>query len=124
MSRLTRYQLYSCPTCSTVYKHPLWGSISVHVPRSINPKLARVCTQCGFQAPLDGWIEQGTVETCTPEEKERRSAALLYSLGMGPQPILEMKTFLQRVRQFWLGAPKPLNPSEQYPQIKIADTED
>lgn len=121
MTRLSRYQLFACPTCNTIYKHPLWGSVSVYVPRSTNPKLMRVCTKCGFQAPLDGWNEQGTVETCTPDEKERRNEALMYSLGMGPKPTPELKTFFQRMRAFWLGAPKPIDQSAQYPQIKIAD---
>ena len=121
MTRLARYQLYSCPACSTVYKHPLWGSISVHVPRSVNPKLDRVCVKCDFQAPLDGWYELGTVERFTPEEQARRTAALLYSLNAGPKPVPQKTTVLQRFREFWLGAPKPVDPSEPYPLIKIVN---
>ncbi len=121
MTRLARYQLYSCPACGTVYKHPLWGSISVHVPRSKNPKLDRACVKCGFQAPLGGWNELGTVELFTPEEQARRTAALLYSLNAGPKPAPHKITVFQRFREFWFGAPKPVDPSEHYPLIKIVD---
>ncbi len=121
MTRLAYYQLYACPSCYTIYKHPLWASVSIHVPQNINTKLDRVCTKCGFQAPLDDWTEQGTVETCTLEEKERRYAALMNSFGMDTKPTHDKKTFLQRVREFWLGKQKPIDPSSQYPQIKIAD---
>ena len=74
MTRLAHYQLYSCPLCETVYKHPLWASVSIYVPESVNPYLARVCQKCEFQAPLDGWTEAGIVQRYTPEELERRGA--------------------------------------------------
>ncbi len=124
MTRLARYQLYACPSCGTVYKHPLWGSFSVHFPRTIASNLDRVCVKCGFQAPLEGWAEQGTVEKLTHEEQERRSAALLFSLGLGPKPISEKRKLPQRIREFWLGSPEPVDPSEQYPLIKIANEVD
>ena len=75
MTRLAHYQLYSCPLCETVYKHPLWASVSIYIPESVNPYLARVCQKCEFQAPLDGWTEAGIVERYTPEELERRGGA-------------------------------------------------
>lgn len=93
-------------------------------PRSIDSKLDRVCVKCGFQAPLEGWAEQGTVEKLTHEEQERRSAALLFSLGLGPKPISEKRKLPQRIREFWLGSPEPVDPSEQYPLIKIANEVD
>jgi hypothetical protein len=92
------------------------------VPRSIDPKLDRVCTKCGFEAPLAGWAELGTVERFTPEEHARRTAALMYSWGLGPKPVPERKSLFQRIQYFWLGAPKPVDPSSQYPEIKIADS--
>ncbi len=121
MTRLARYQLYACPSCRSVYKHPLWASVSIHVPLSINPNLDRECVKCGFKAPLDGWTEQGTVERFTDEERERRNAALVYSLGLGPRPKSEKKTLSQRIRDFLLGPLKPVDPSEKYPLIKIVD---
>lgn len=122
MTRLARYQLYACPSCDTVYKHPLWGSISAHVPRSVNQTLDRVCTKCKFQAPLAEWSELGTVERFTADEQARRTAALLYNLSAGSKPDPETKPFFQRIRDFWLGAPKSVNPAGQYPEIKIADS--
>jgi hypothetical protein len=80
-----------------------------------------VCVKCGFKAPLDCWSKLGTVERFAPEEHAKSSAALMLSLGLGPKPLPEKKTILQRVREFWLGKPKPIDPSEKYPLIKIAD---
>lgn len=121
MTRLGRYQLYACPSCSAIYKHPLWASVSIHVPRSINPKLDRECVKCGFKAPLEGWTQLGTVERFTDEERERRNAALVYSLGLGPRPRSKEKALSQRIRNFLLGPPTPVDPSEKYPLIKIVD---
>lgn len=123
MTRIARYQLYACPACSVVYKHPLWGSVSVHIPRSINPGLERVCTKCGFRAALANWTALGTVERSTSEMQARRTAALMYSLSLGPKPTEEKKKIFQRIKEFWLGS-KPADPSEQYAEIKIADTVD
>lgn len=116
MTRLARYQLYGCPACSTVYKHPLWGSVSVHVPRSINPELDRICVKCGFQAKLDGWSALGTVERFTPEEQERRAAFWLP----GSEPPPDKRTALQKVKELLFGRASAVDPSEQYPLIKIA----
>lgn len=116
MTRLARYKLYGCPACGTVYKHPLWGSVSVHIPRSINPELDRICVKCGFQAKLDGWSALGTVERFTPEEQTRRSAFWLPDT----EPPTDTRKALQKVKEFLLGRPPPVDPSEQYPLIKIA----
>jgi hypothetical protein len=94
----------------------------VHIPRSVNQTLDRVCTKCKFQAPLAKWSELGTVERFSPTEQARRTAALLYSLGAGPKPVPETTSFFQRIRDFWLGFTKSVDPSDQYQEIKIADS--
>jgi hypothetical protein len=71
---------------STVYKHPLYSSVSVYVPHDLNPWLDRICTNCGFRAELDGWEDAGTVETCTPEEEAQQNAAVMHMLGIAPPP--------------------------------------
>ncbi len=115
MTRVARYMLYGCPSCGAVYKHPLWGSISVHVPRSINPNLDRICVKCGFQANLDGWSALGAVERFTPEEQARRSAYWLP----GTEPPPDTRTALQKVKEFLFGRPPPVDLSEKYPLISI-----
>ena len=118
MTRLARYQLLSCPMCSTVYKHPLYSSVSVYVPYDLNPRLDRICANCGFRAELDGWEDVGTVETCTDEERTRQNAAVMHILGIGPPPL--KLPLSQRIRDSLFRRPKPVNPSEKYPPIQIA----
>ncbi len=83
--------------------------------------LERICTVCKFQAPLSGWTEAGTVERYTPEMQSLRAATLMHSWGLGQKPVKERKKILQKIKEFWLGT-KPVDPSEQYTEIKIADT--
>jgi hypothetical protein len=104
--------------CSTVYKHPLYSSVSVYVPYDLNPRLDRICANCGFRAELDGWEDVGTVETCTDEERTRQNAAVMHILGIGPPPL--KLPLSQRIRDSLFRRPKPVNPSEKYPPIQIA----
>ena len=118
MTRLARYQLFGCPMCGAVYKHPLYSSVSVYVPHDLNPRLDRICTKCGFRADLDGWEDAGTVERCTDEERSRQNTAVMHMLGIGPPP--PKLPLIQRIREALFGRPKPIDPSEKYPPIQIA----
>jgi hypothetical protein len=77
--------------------------------------------KCRFQAPLEGWAELGTVERFTLEEQKRRSAALMHSWGIGPKLVPKKKSLYQYIRYFFLGEAEPVDPSEQYQLIQIAD---
>jgi len=101
--------------CTNVYKHPLYSSVSFYIPHDLNPRLDRICANCGFRALLDGWEDAGTVETCTPEEGARQNAAVMHMLGIGPPPPKLL--IIQRIRETLLGRPKPVNPSEKYPPM-------
>ena len=107
MTRLAHNQLYSCPLCETVYKHPLWASVSIYVPESVNPYLPRVCQKCGFQAHLDGWAEAGIVERYTPEELDRRGAIAMHMFGAGPPP--PKLPPLQKIKEAIFGKPEPID---------------
>ena len=122
MTRLAHYQLYSCPLCETVYKHPLWASVSIYVPQSVNPYLPRVCQKCGFQSPLDRWTEAGIVERYTPEELERRGALAMHMFGAGPPP--PKLPPLQRIKEAIFGKPEPIDPSAAYPEIVITEKDE
>ena len=85
----------------------------------MNPHLARLCQKCGFQSPLDGWLDAGTVERYAPEELERRGAIAMHMFGAGPPP--PKLPLLQRIREALFGRPEPIDPSAGYPEIAIAD---
>jgi hypothetical protein len=42
----------------------------------------------------------------------------MYMLGIGPPP--PKLPLIQRIREIVFGRPKPIDPSEKYPAIKIA----
>ena len=104
--------------CSTVYKHPLYSSVSVYVPHDLNPWLDRICTNYGFRAKFVRREDAATVETCTDGERTRQNAAVAHMLGIGtPAPKLPI---IPRVRETLFGRPKPIDPSEKYPPIEIS----
>jgi hypothetical protein len=117
VTRLARYQLLGYPMYSTVYKPPLYSSVSVYVPHDLNPRLERICTNCGFRAALDGWEDAGTIERCTPEEGARQNAAVMHMLGIGPPP--PKLPIIQRIRETFFGRPKQTDPSEKHPRLRL-----
>jgi len=96
--------------------------VSIYVPESVNPYLARVCQKCEFQAPLDGWTEAGIVERYTPEELERRGALAMPIFGAGPPP--PEPPLLQRIREALFGSSEPMDPSAGYCEIVIAERDE
>lgn len=123
MTRLARYQLYACPECSKIFKHPLWASISVYVPRSLNPHLVRVCVRCGYQAPLAGWLLLGA----TTKKENFDDDDLIYERLMGrlvqekQQRTKGEKNILRRICRSLFGSlGKTTNP-DNFPEIKILD---
>jgi len=64
-----------------------------------------------------------TVETRTPEDRERNYAALLYSFGMGPKPPPEQKITIQKIKHFFISPPKLINPSDKYMEISTTDSD-
>ncbi len=119
MTRLARYQLCACPKCSKIFKHPLWASISVNVPRSVNPHLVRECTRCGYQAPLAGWRLYDAMTT----KEEFGDDDLIYERLMvffgqeKQQKIMVEKNVIKRMYKYIFGRSK-INP-ENFPEIKI-----
>ncbi len=66
VTRLTSYKLLACPSCGVVHKHPVFGSVSTFIPKSLNTKPPRRCTQCRTTSNLVDWQQVGSIPAFTP----------------------------------------------------------
>lgn len=117
MSRLGSYKIYQCPNCTAQYRHPIWASISVHVPISANLNLDRVCVGCGFTNQLNEWVFVKDLELLTEEEKQAKVAQLMYSLGVGNKPKINLGERIANL--FKIQVKKPPKEYELFADIVV-----
>ena len=115
MTRLARYEIYQCSNCHAQYRHPIWASISIHMPLSANYSSIRKCIDCGLEENLDKWILVKELELLTNDEKKKKYEQLMYSLGVGGKPIKD--SLLKRFKN--LFNKNKIKEFEQFRDIKI-----
>ena len=117
MTRLTRYEIYACSNCLAQFRHPIWASVSVHMPISSDYSLLRECTKCGFQEKLESWIYFKELELLTDEEKKKKYEQLMFSLGVGEKPKSE--SIFQLVKRIFNNKTITVKEHEMYNDIKV-----
>jgi len=117
MTRLARYEIYECSNCHAQYRHPIWASVSVHMPISSDYSLLRECKKCGFQEKLENWIFIKELELLTVEEKKKKYEQLMFSLGVGEKPKSE--SIFQQIKRIFGNKKIAVKEYEMYNDIKV-----
>ena len=115
MTRLARYEIYECSQCHAQYRHPIWASVSVHMPLSADYSMLSKCIDCGSIEKLDKWILVKELELLTEEEKKKKYEQLMYSLGVGEKPLKD--SFFKRLINIFCKS--KLKEFEQFKDIQI-----
>ena len=117
MTRLARYEIYECSNCHAQYRHPIWASVSVHMPISSDYSLLRGCIECGFEEKLDNWMFIKELELLTDEEKKKKHEQLMFSLGVGEKPKSE--SIFQQIKRIFSNKTIIVKEHEMYKDIKV-----
>lgn len=119
MTRISGYDLFACPSCGHLHRKTSYSSISIYVPDAASSN-ERTCAQCHLTFDIEEFLKAGFVSLYSDEEKAKRYAWTLYSIGQGPRP--ETKPSEPFVSRCWLTVkalftPKPPEPWEKYPPL-------
>lgn len=115
MTRISNYELVSCPHCGAVHHKPCYSSISISLPLSAIKK-SFTCANCHRESERAAFNFLKTVSKNPPEIEAYNYAQTLYVFGMGPRPVpLAKKSYLQKLKELFVGPAK--NEWEKYPPL-------
>jgi Zn ribbon nucleic-acid-binding protein len=117
MTRLARYEIYECPKCQSKYRHPIWASISIHMPLSANKSLPRKCIDCGYEAKLNNWIFDKELELLTQEEANEKIENLMRNLVLNYNQKKE--SYLKKIANYFKNTEKHQKEYQLYRDIEI-----
>ena len=83
MTRISGYDLISCPSCGQHHTRSQYSSVSIYMPQSLRHDALRFCARCEVELPMDAFLVVGTLEKSelTPPSWGMRLLLCLKSLG-------------------------------------------